>query len=284
MKKVISTLIISLVSLTASANELTDLRKDIGTNLNETVKEIKDAFKGVESQLSSDNTEIKEIYRTSKMLKESSEEVETNPTVLKHGKKSVEDCQDTKELIWDGNDWTCQEPDYKTDCIAANDEYKYESPVGSGNYVCKKSQSGHEITYKWEFRANSNECDSSGYRKKVYRCFYVNKNGQEIDVEESYCGKSSDLTNEKGEVCPIPWSTGAWGKCEEVEKCGWSGSFKDGQEWTCRHAGYKQTRSVYCKEGFTCEGSKPAETQSCTPSSSGDRQCGNACEGGNFGG
>ena len=325
MKKAIVTLIISLASLSASSSDLSDVRKNIGTDLNETVKEIKDSFKSVDSQLSADNTQIKDIYRTAKALRDSSQELETNPTVLLHGKDKVEDCRDRKELIWDGSKWVCQEPEYKSDCVPAYDEYRYESPVGSGNYVCKKSQAGHEISYDWAYRGNSNNCHSNTYRKKVYRCFYVNKKGQDIDVEESYCGKTSDLTNENGarctstwqvgswggcdktcgggtqtrevkckdnhfcpgtkpaesqacntQACPIAWSTGAWGRCEEIKSCRWGGSWKDGREWVCSVTGHQQTRSVYCKAGFTCAGAKPATTQRCSP---GEKHCGKRCEG-----
>lgn len=239
----------AFVSLTANADELKNTRKIIGEELNSTVRLIKSDLKSVDTELENSSREVRTMKSQAKELVEFSKERETNPTVLAHGSDKVEDCKDKKELGWDGKSWVCKEPKYGTDCVAANDEYRYENPAGSGKYICTKHPKGQSIKYKWEYRANSNECFSNTYKRKVYRCYYVNKNGQQVDVEEKYCGKSTDLTGSNGPRCTSSWQVGSWGSCSK--SCG----------------GGKQTRSVKCKANHFCPGAKPSTSKSCNTSS-----------------
>jgi hypothetical protein len=254
MKKAILLLLSSFFVLTSNADELKNTRKVIGEDLNATVKLIKGDLKSVNDALETNNREVRTMKSKANELLEFSNEKESNPTVLAHGADRVEDCKDKQELAWNGKKWICKTPDYGTDCVKANDEYKYENPANSGKYVCSKSPKGQSIEYKWEFRANSNECFSNTYKRKVYRCYYVNKNGQQIDVEESYCGKSSDVTGSNGPRCTSTWQTGSWGACNK--SCG----------------GGTQTRSVTCKANHFCPGAKPATSQACNTSACRSRE------------
>jgi hypothetical protein len=245
MNRLILLFLFALSALTANADELKNARKVIGEDLNSTVKVIKNDLKAVNDELENSSREVRTMKVQAKELLAFSDERESNPTVLAHGADKVEDCKDKKELAWNGTSWVCTEPSYGTDCVQANDEYKYENPVGSGKYFCTKHPKGQSIKYKWEFRANSNECFSNTYKRKVYRCYYVNKNGQQVDVEESYCGKSSDLTGSNGPRCTSTWQTGSWSGCSK--SCG----------------GGTQTRSVTCKANHFCPGAKPATSRSC---------------------
>tara|TARA_Y100001960_G_C14774839_1_gene882449 strand:- start:1339 stop:2259 length:921 start_codon:yes stop_codon:yes gene_type:complete len=246
MKKILITFALLIVSsVTVSANELKETRKHIGEDLNHTVGILKKEFYLVDRSLETEKNEINTLHKSAESLKNKSKELESNPTVLSHGRDKVENCRDKKELNWDGKKWICQQPLYKSDCLAASDEYKYEEPSNSGNYKCSKSPKGQSIKYKWEFRANSNECFSNTYKRKVYRCYYVNKRGQQIDVEEKYCGKSTDLTGSNGPRCMAKWQAGSWGGCNKT--CG----------------GGTQTRSVTCKANHFCPDAKPAASQAC---------------------
>jgi hypothetical protein len=237
-----------VLSFNAAAADLSldTARESIGSSLNNVVREIKQLFN--ESAEDLNNVETKDIDNKARVesLKQKSEESESNPTVLKHAKKAIPDCDyNSKNLVWDGSAWKCVKMQVDTECqAAAPDEYMYKD--ANGNNVCAKSPKGSSINYYYKFRGYSSKCTGaySGY-EKLYDCVYKNKLGQVIDVDAGNCsGKSKP--SQANKLCAKAWSTGAWGSCSK--SCG----------------GGTKSRSVYCQSGYDCSMySQPTSTMSC---------------------
>ena len=244
-KYILLGLILSFNAIAADT-ELNNAREQIGSNLNSAVREIKQLFNQSEEDLN--NVETKDIDNKSRVesLKQKSEEDESNPTVLKHAKKAIPNCDyNSKNLVWDGSTWKCVTMNVDTECqAAAPDEYMYKD--ANGNNVCAKSPKGSAINYYYTFRGYGSKCTGaySGY-EKLYDCVYRNKLGQIIDVDTGNCsGKTKPSQSNK--LCARSWSTGSWGSCSR--SCG----------------GGSRSRSVYCQAGYDCSMySRPSSSTSC---------------------
>ena len=239
-----------MFSFTASANEITDARKEVSLELKDTVKFLKDELKSVDTEVSSNHQNIENLKETAEKLKKRSEVVEVNPTVMDHGKQPVLECDEkTQNIAWNGDEWICQNIVLKSDCIAASDEYRYED--SNGNIVCKKSSEGSDLKYYWKFEGYGAKCNSDITKEKIYGCYYKDKNNKAIQVTKSHC-TSVSKPNSSSVACEKPWTVLGWGACSK--SCG----------------GGTQTRSVTCDAGYNCSNyPQPINTQSCNAQSCG---------------
>jgi len=239
-----------MFSFTASANEITDARKEVSLELKDTVKFLKDELKSVDTEVSSNHQNIENLKETAEKLKKRSEVVEVNPTVMDHGKQPVLECDEkTQNIAWDGEAWVCKNIVLKSDCIAASDEYRYED--SNGNIVCKKSSEGSDLKYYWKFEGYGAKCNSDITKEKIYGCYYKDKNNKAIQVTKSHC-TSVSKPNSSSVACEKPWTVLGWGACSK--SCG----------------GGTQTRSVTCDAGYNCSNyPQPINSQSCNTQSCG---------------
>ena len=246
MKKNILIIFLFLISLNAQASNIEDARHSVNSKLNNTVKTLKSLYRDVDVDLNNTKTESESLKVTAENLFLRSKVDEINPSVLDHGSAALpsRDCDYAKEnLSWDGNSWVCKKIEVDTQCqAAAPDEYRYKD--SNGNYVCSKSPEGESISYYWTFRGYSSICSNAsvGY-DKLYDCNYKNKNGQVIQVSDSSCKSSKPSVSKK--TCTTSWTVAGWGSCNK--SCG----------------GGTQSRSVTCKSGYSCTGTKPATSQAC---------------------
>ena len=244
MKKIFL-FILLFASLNANANDIEDTRSSVSSSLNDVVRHIKTQFSTVQSNVETNKEETTTLKQEVDDLVTRSGGSESNPTILKHGNKSIKSSCDyqTENLQWTGSSWICQEADVLSDCDAASDEYKVKKSDGS--YSCQKNPSSSSINYYWKFYGYSKNCNSSTAQySKIYGCFYKNKINQEIQVDNSYCsGKTKPSAVTKS--CAASWSVSSWGSCSK--SCG-TGS---------------QTRSVICPVGKVCLGTKPSTSQQC---------------------
>ena len=230
----------------AATNEVSEARQSISGSLNQAVVEIKGLFKQSNDNMGSVNDKDTQNKARVQILKQKSEENESNPTVLNHAKKSIPSCDyNTKNLVWNGTSWQCVKMNVDTECqAAAPDEYMYTD--SKGHKVCAKSPKGVSINYFYKFRGYSSKCTGAykGY-EKLYDCKYRNKLGQEIEVSSSYCsGKSKPSVGNK--LCAKSWTVGSWSGCSR--SCG----------------GGTRSRSVYCQAGYDCSMySRPSSSTSC---------------------
>lgn len=182
MKKIIILLISTLLFVNTSfaSNDLDSLKIEVSESLNETVKVLKDYFKKTDEELKSNKIKVEEAKEKAQALKESSKEKETNPVVLKQGLVEMPNCDaDTEELAWYNDKWICRTPTYGTDCYPAKDEIRVDN--GDGAFTCIK-----EGTYTNVSRGLS-VCDGTDKTTQIACIFKNNKNGQEYQVEGSYC-------------------------------------------------------------------------------------------------
>ena len=235
-----------LISFNAYAvSDIEETRNHISGYLNNIVKELKSQFKPLEDSLKDNFEDTKTLEEDVDLLVEKSEEKETNPTLLKHGKKSLKDNCDynSQNLNWTGSEWKCLPANILADCNAANDEYRVQKSDGS--YVCQKTPSGGNVNAYWKYLGHSIQCNSSnGQYSNIYGCFYKNKLNQEVQIANSECsGKSKPYASTK--TCTSSWIIGDWGNCSE--SCG----------------GGTQYRSITCPSGKVCLGTKPVTSQAC---------------------
>ena len=143
MKKLflISSLVIA--ASFANAEELTDSRKTIAENLNAAVLTLKHFFKPVDDDLKVVKTETESLRKQARDLKEKSEQLESNPTALKHARGgAIADCDArNQELNWTVKSWECQEVTYGTDCKNSAAENRVKNADGSYSCVAPGSYS-----------------------------------------------------------------------------------------------------------------------------------------------
>lgn len=188
-----------LIALTAIASEIKESRSVISQELQETINTLKEAFSLVENNIQEDKSDVIYLEQQAKNLVDESKELETNPTVLNHGKKNIASCDDAEELQWNNNAWECVKPLYAYDCIASSDEYRYQD--NDGNWHCSKSPKGESITYYWQQRGYEVNCNSNNVKPAVFSCYYKNKNNEVIEVANSYCKSSKPSVAAK--ACPV---------------------------------------------------------------------------------
>ena len=296
MKLYLYTLTFALIAFAPSyANDVRTTRSEISSKLNAIVKDLKEDFRDTDTLINNNSNDVKILEEQVNDLVVQSEEKETNPTVLKHGKASVSrlsSCDyNSENLHWNGSGWVCQEVDVLSDCSPASDEYRVGT--GSGSYSCQKNQTGSSINYYWKFTGNSITCSqTTAHYGKVYGCFYKNKLNKEIQVESSNCKGAKPSVPTK--TCNGSWSVGSWGSCSKscgtgtqtrsitcpagkvcldtkpiaVQACNthvcttsWRATSWGGCSKSC--GGGTQRRTVTCPSGFVCPGSKPSTSRSC---------------------
>ena len=262
MKKILYIFVFALVLVAnAKAEEIESTRQQISSKLNTVVKELKQYFSSTGGSLNTNLTDVKTLEEDVTSLVERSEVAESDPTLLDHGKTDVEKLKkcdyNSQNIHWTGSEWKCQNVNLLADCNAANDEYKVQQSDGS--YICQKNRPGSSISYYWKFQGYSPKCDYlTGSSAKKYACYYKNKVGKEIHVENSKCSGKSKPSVVNNSCASYIWMQHNWGSCSK--SCG----------------GGTQTRKVTCvvisdssrpvvpdSVCYTKLGTKPATSQTC---------------------
>lgn len=200
LKKTITVLCVMCFVSNVNA-EVLNTRESLGESLNSTVKELKGLFNNVDSDIKTVNDESIDVKNTADSLYLVSKDGESNPKILEHGKKSVPLCDYSHEnLQWNGTSWACKSVTVQSDCIPAPDEYRYLDEFG--DYVCSKTPKGADLNSYWKFLGYSTQCES-GSIKQLYGCYYTNKIGAEVQIEDNYC-KDEEKPKVTDKKCSVP--------------------------------------------------------------------------------
>tara|TARA_Y100001960_G_scaffold143797_1_gene152223 strand:+ start:573 stop:1526 length:954 start_codon:yes stop_codon:yes gene_type:complete len=240
-----------LLITNANSSDVSSTRQYVSDTLNTIVKDLKLLFKDVDISLGNNFQETQMLKEDVEYLVTRSEDGESNPTVLNHGKANISDltgCDyNSQNIHWTGSEWKCQNVNILSDCTAASDEYRFENSTGS--YTCQKHPENSSVNYYWNFVGYSIQCNlSTGEHMKVYGCFYKDKQSKIIQVDLPHCsGKAKPIAPVK--TCISDWQVGNWSVCSKT--CG----------------GGTQTRSVLCPSGYVCTGTKPTTSQTCNTQS-----------------
>ena len=196
-----------VLAATSNANALEDTKQEIGDVMNSTVDYIKDLFRDLNMGVHDSLNYSKSTKAQSEALYKQSSEGEVNPTVLTHAKKPIKACNYANQnLHWNGSSWDCIKVNVASDCQPAPDEYRYQND--NGQWVCDKVPEGGKINGYWKFIDYKSTCTAGLEQEKIYGCFYKNKLGEEIQIEESYCaGKQKPAVEDK--QCPCDYETTA---------------------------------------------------------------------------
>jgi len=252
MKKYI-VLLLAVFSFTANASEVTDARKEVSVELKSTVKTLKTNLKAIDVLVTGTNKSVLILKDDAKRLRDRSGVLETNPTLMDHGQKSIKECTDNnKNIIWKNGEWICQSVELKVDCQPASDEYRYDEN-GDGNFHCSKHPKDEKLTYYWKPAGYGTKCNSDITKEQVYYCYYDDRNGNKVQVDDKKCTQSGAKKEPiPAKACETTWTVGAWGNCNKT--CG------GGTQW----------RTVECPTGYNCtKNPKPIDSQSCNTQSCG---------------
>jgi len=244
-------LIALAISFTATAEEIKKARKEVSLELKETVRELKTDLKAVDVLVTGTNKSVLILKDDAKRLRDRSGVLETNPTLMEHGQKSVQECTDNnKNIIWKNGEWICQSVELKVDCQPASDEYRYDEK-GDGNFHCSKHPKDDKLVYYWKPAGYGTKCNSDITKEQVYYCYYDDRNANKVQVDDEKCTQSGAKKEPiPAKACESDWTVGGWSECSA--KCG-SGT---------------QTRTVECIEGYNCSNfKKPLESQTCNTQS-----------------
>lgn len=234
---------------------LDDTRQEIGNYMNSTVDYIKSIFRQTNQEVHESLDQSKDTKARAEHLYKQSSEKETNPTVLNHAKKSIKACNyDTENLHWTGSNWDCIKINVGSDCQAAPDEYRYQD--SSGQWVCAKIPEGGDLKPYWKFIDYKSTCTAGLSYDKLYGCFYKNKLGEEIQINDSYCqGKNKPSVADK--QCPCDYQEAApiytcpTGYSQSAGKCYYGSNMVGDASLSCAD-GYKYDGTNCKKESLYC--------------------------------